>query len=332
MTSRIWEVCFTITDREIKLCLSAVKTTEVTINTTLKCACLGDCTTPTVVGDDRHVVNKSTLSIFQPDGCSNTRLLNRCHAPVGCISSVSVGCNVGIDAWEVRSKIKFTNVVSRLSDSGDRFASAHVNQVTDKESVDLIVRITTICDVKTVDVLRDSCTEARIFQRSALQEDNLITHTECVRDASINNCRTKLQLVNIGAMDILVKLNLCARETLNFKDVVSDATVDNITSIPSIANSFNVNRDTTTVITCKRSRLVGICFSICLNSRILVKQPVALCECTFLDVNQHARIEGGNLSSCAAIVTNQYSAHVNHARDSNQVNKVFAISISLTCL
>ena len=196
------------------------QTTEVTINTTLKRACLGDRTTPTVVGDDRHVVNKSTLSIFQPDGCSNTRLLNRCHAPVGCISSVSVGCNVGIDAWEVRSKIKFTNVVSRLSDSGDRFASAHVNQVTDKESVDLIVGIITICDVKTVDVLRDSCTESRIFQRSALQEDNLITHTECVSRRPCQRLQDQLQLINVSAMDILVKLNLCARETLNFKDVV----------------------------------------------------------------------------------------------------------------
>ena len=105
-----------------------------------------------------------------------------------------------------------------------------------------IVGIVGICDVKTVDVLRDSCTESRILQRSALQEDNLITHAECIRDACINDCRTKLQLVNVSAVDILVKLNLCARETLDFKDVVSDATVDNITSIPGITNGLNVNR------------------------------------------------------------------------------------------
>ena len=219
-----------------------------------------------------------------------------------------------------------------MSDSGDRFASAHVNQVTDEESVDLIVGIITICDVKTVDVLRDSCTESRIFQRSALQEDNLITNTECVSNARVNDCRTKLQLINVSAMDILVKLNLCARETLNFKDVVGNTTVDNITSIPGITNGLNVNRNTTTIVTCERSSLVKVRVNVRLGSRILIKQPVALCEWSSVHIDQHARIEGNNLSSCAAIVTNQYSAHVNHARDSNQVNKVFAISISLTCL
>ena len=167
VTSRIWEVCFTIADCEVKLCLCTVKSSKVSLNSTFQCACVSNSTTPSIIRLNSHVIGEYADSIFDPDCCSDTLLLNSNNFTVSEGLCISVGINLCVDSWKLLPTSILPIELAGLDNSEISPPTPTGMRVSDKQSMNAILRVTWV-KVQTVDILSYRCTETRIFLNGAL--------------------------------------------------------------------------------------------------------------------------------------------------------------------
>ena len=328
VSSGIWEVCFTVVDSEFEGSCSTIKSSEESIATTQKRLRLRYTCLPTVVRDDRQVAGPITHGIFQPDATSGAADCLTCDLTVRGVRGLSDSGDVCAEDWEVAKVLKLTDRTIccqlRIDSRGSICCLSVRTQVREPYVVNAVIRI--------VVILSDDSSPTRLCRDGALEQVNQVAFVKVAQESLVSCDTCDLALDCLSCMYELIKFDISKSSSGDVSDVknnVGDRTVDNITIHEVILQGLNVNRDTTTRVTHESTSRVLIEFDICLSTIALVEDHLTFCECTAINVDQHA-FSQITLDGCSnsGVYTHEVITSVNYASDILDVAVTFVSVIT----